>query len=350
LNLPVLATILDADDRPARLAEMFTAAGERSDHTRAAYRIDLTGCSYRLGQCKHPKPDVNHLHVAWLPWCSAEGVDPLGRVRHAAVQAWLADLAATPSNGEPTRARRLAAVSSWYRWLIREEVVERNPADLHTNERPRASAKVHEVSPIGNLTVAASGALLAAADADRNPVAAPLLHTLATTGARVSEVLGANTDDIGWPSGHPAIMARGKGGKVRPLPLAPSVYDRVREYLATRPDSAGGLPALPDEAGAPRPLFTTRNGERLSRQAAHSLLRRLAKVAGLGEVNGDVCAHMLRHSYATDLLAEGVPLRDVQYAMGHADPRTTERYDHGRLDLDRHPTYRRAAQLSKGAS
>jgi integrase len=78
------------------------------------------------------------------------------------------------------------------------------------------------------------------------------------------------------------------------------------------------------------------------------LIRRLAKRVGIAGA-GRISPHSLRHSFATELLASGVPLQDVQDAMGHADPLTTRAYDRSRHDLDRHPTYAMAAQLHRTA-
>jgi integrase/recombinase XerD len=86
------------------------------------------------------------------------------------------------------------------------------------------------------------------------------------------------------------------------------------------------------------PLFVTSTGARLDRHAVFRLVRRLAERAGL-ESAGQISPHSLRHAFATTARAEGVPLEDVQDAMGHADPRTTRRYDRDRHNLDRDPSY-----------
>jgi integrase/recombinase XerD len=86
----------------------------------------------------------------------------------------------------------------------------------------------------------------------------------------------------------------------------------------------------------------TSTGKRIDRQAVFRLVRRLAKEAGLPEADR-LSPHSLRHAFATTARAEGVPLEDVQDAMGHADPRTTRRYDRDRHNLDRDPAYTIAA-------
>lgn len=339
-DLVMMGPELDPMERARQLAETFASTGERSPHTRDAYRLDITGCSAPLGKCRHGSP-ADHLAVAWLPWCAARSVNPLDWIRTATVQAWLSDL----GGNEHSRARRLSAVSSWYRWLVREGTVPRNPCDLDPRERPKTSAQGQAESTTVVPSMAEVEAILAAADADDNPCAAPLCALLTFTGARLAELLAADTDAIRWQQGHPLLHIVGKGRKERDLPLVQPVYERVEAHLNGRRKPTDRLPALAAGARAVEPLLVGLNGRRLTRPTVASLLTRLARKAGIGPVAEQITPHSLRHAYATDLLAEGVPVRDVQYAMGHADPRTTERYDRGRLDPARHPTYRRAAQL-----
>lgn len=94
------------------------------------------------------------------------------------------------------------------------------------------------------------------------------------------------------------------------------------------------------------PIFLGQNGERLDRHAAWRVARRLARRA---EINKPVGPHTLRHAFITAALDAGVPLRDVQEAASHADPRTTIRYDRARVSLDRHATYVVAAFLAGAA-
>ncbi|MGH9116425.1 MAG: tyrosine-type recombinase/integrase [Acidimicrobiales bacterium] len=94
------------------------------------------------------------------------------------------------------------------------------------------------------------------------------------------------------------------------------------------------------------PIFLGGNGERLDRHAAWRIVRRLARRAG---INKPVGPHTLRHAFITAALDAGAPLRDVQEAASHADPRTTMRYDRARVSLDRHATYIVAAFLAGAA-
>ena len=93
-------------------------------------------------------------------------------------------------------------------------------------------------------------------------------------------------------------------------------------------------------------VFATRTGKPMDEPAAFRLLRRVAKAAGIPHHDA-ISPHSLRHSYATALLDKGVPLADVQDAMGHADPRTTRNYDRNAGKLHRSPSYRMQEELAK---
>ena len=144
---------------------------------------------------------------------------------------------------------------------------------------------------------------------------------LALNGLRVSEALDTDVDDLGLERGHHTLRVNRKGGKTVTIPLAPRTARNV--YLAVGERSEG-------------PIFTTDTGHRQIRHQAARVVRRLAKRAGIDK---KISPHSLRHSFITAALDAGVPLRDVQEAASHADPRTTMRYDRARRSLDRHATY-----------
>lgn len=291
------------------------ADSRKSDHTKKAYRLDLG---------------------VWLGWCRAAGLDPLGDVRHADVLDWLRWLDGR-DGAEATKARRLAAVGSWYRYLLRERVVPRNPCDLDAAERPQVK---RDQSPTAVLSGEEREALLAQADKD-GPRSAAIVWLLWAGGLRVGELLAATVEDIGWDRGTPYLLVHGKGRKERTVPLPPALFSRIDTYLQGRPDAQPEqLPTTAGHAGAPRPLLATRNGNRLAPNEVWRLLRRLAGQAGLEHLVPRLSAHSLRHTFATDALEDKVALADVQDALGHADPRTTRGYDRRKQDPDRHPTWR----------
>jgi integrase/recombinase XerD len=145
---------------------------------------------------------------------------------------------------------------------------------------------------------------------------------LALNGLRISEALNANIDNLDVNRGHRTLFIHRKGHKTALIPLAPRTGRALDLYIEER------------ETG---PIFLNHDHtRRLDRHASARIVRRLAKRAGIEK---RISPHSLRHSFITAALDAGVPLRDVQEAASHADPRTTMRYDRGRGSLDRHATY-----------
>ena len=144
---------------------------------------------------------------------------------------------------------------------------------------------------------------------------------LGLLGLRISEALHIDIEHLGIQRGHRTVTVLGKGSKLAVIPLPPRVARAVD--LAAGERTSG-------------PLLLGRTGERLNRQAATRIVVRLAKQAGVCK---HISPHSLRHRFITAALDAGVPLRDVQIAARHADPRTTTRYDRARNNLDRHASY-----------
>jgi len=164
--------------------------------------------------------------------------------------------------------------------------------------------------------------LLAAARAD-SPRSCALVLLLGLNGLRISEALAADVTDLGCERGHRTLTITRKGGKKATVPLAPKTADAVDTYLGDRMEG---------------PLFITRTAGRWNRSEAWRTLRRLAKTAVPNKA-ATLHPHDLRHAFVTLSLDAGASLRDVQDAAGHADPRTTRRYDRARHNLDKHPMY-----------
>jgi site-specific recombinase XerD len=285
-----------------QVTEAWLANRRLSDHTRDAYRRDV---------------------ASWLAWCAARDRDPL-TASFLDVNAYARGLEAQPLS-PATVARKLSGLSSWYDFLIKLRAVDANP--VRGADRPAVS---RDHSSTVGLTPPEVDALLAAAAADSGPAALrhrAVVALLADLGLRVGEVVGLDVADLGWERGHRSVRFVGKGGKPRRRALTPAAAQAVEEYLAGRTDG---------------PLFVTTAGARLDRHAVFRLVRRLARQAGIASADR-LSPHSLRHAFATAARAEGVPLEDVQDAMGHADPRTTRRYDRDRHNLDRDPAYTLAA-------
>jgi integrase/recombinase XerD len=158
-----------------------------------------------------------------------------------------------------------------------------------------------------------------------------LIALLALNGLRISEALGADISDVDMDRGHRTLRIVRKGGTQVTIPLAPRTARALDLYVADR--TVG-------------PIFVTADGRRMDRSAADRAVKRLARRAGITK---RISPHSLCHSFITAALAAGVPLRDVQEAASHADPRTTMRYDRGRQSLDRHSTYVVAAFVAGAA-
>ncbi|HEY6793864.1 MAG TPA: site-specific integrase, partial [Kineosporiaceae bacterium] len=210
---------------------------DKSDHTRRAYFADLAG---------------------WLGWCERTGLDPR-QARRADLDAWKATLTVSDPDGAyrpaaaTTVARRLAAVSSWYRYLVSNEVTTRNPVDAVT--RPRTG----DLPPLPALDLPSTVRLLAHAEqrARRNASEASwrdavLVTMLFHTGLRVSAVVGADLADVDRDGAHVVLRYLKKGGTRDLVPLAPPVLVPMREYLAVRARRAASSPSALSE-----PLFVT---------------------------------------------------------------------------------------------
>jgi integrase/recombinase XerD len=223
-----------------------------------------------------------------------------------------------------TVARRLCTVAGFYRYAEEEGLLARSPA-VHVR-RPRLDYESHATGLDRNEL----GALLVAAGLG-TPAEHALISLLALNGLRVSEALGADIDALGMERGHRTLTICRKGSKVVTIPLAPRTARAIDLAIGERLDG---------------PIFLGADGQRLDRHAAWRIVRRLARPAGIDKPVGP---HTLRHTFITAALDAGVPLRDVQEAASHADPRTTMRYDRARVSLDRHATYIVAAFLAGAA-
>jgi integrase len=150
-----------------------------------------------------------------------------------------------------------------------------------------------------------------------------LISVLALNGLRVSEAIGANIGDLGLERGHRTLTIVRKGGKVVTVPLAPRTARAIDLAVGDRCDG---------------PIFVAASGVRIDRHAAGRIVRRIARRAGLAKRVGP---HTLRHAFITAALDAGVPLRDVQEAASHADPRTTMRYNRARVARSARHLHRR---------
>ena len=251
-------------------------------------------------------------YVAYL---AGTGVDDVASVTEASVSGFLMSLREGDQDHQPltagSAARTVVAVRGFHRFVVREGLAQHDPAAA---VRPPASAKrLPKALPLTDIE-----AILEAAGAPGTALSMrdrALLEVLYGTGARISEAVGLDLDDLDLEDG--TVLLRGKGGKQRIVPVGSYAREAVETYVVrARPELSGvgrGLPAL----------FLNARGGRLSRQSAWAVLAKAAERAG---VTADVSPHTLRHSFATHLLDGGADVRVVQELLGHASVTTTQVY------------------------
>jgi len=221
-----------------------------------------------------------------------------------------------------TIARRFGTVATFYRYALIDGVVPANPAVAVT--RPKVGWEGQKRTVLHPLEFAA---LLAAARA-AGPNDHALVCMLGMLGLRASEACAADIGYIRYESGYELLHVLGKGAKPADIPLPIPVLRAVHE--ATDGRAAG-------------PVLRSRTGRRMDRAAASRALTRVAHAAGISRPTSP---HGLRRTFCTTGLVAGIGIRDMQYAMRHADPRTTLRYDMAKTNLDRHAAHAVAAYLA----
>ncbi|MFC5065761.1 site-specific tyrosine recombinase XerD [Actinomycetospora atypica] len=215
-----------------------------------------------------------------------------------------------PPLATSSASRAVVAVRGLHRFALAEQVVDRDvAADVHPPAPPKRLPKALDVDTVTRLLEAPS------ADDPRGVRDRALLELLYSTGARISEVVGLDVDDV--DTEQRTVVVTGKGGKQRLVPIGRPALAALEAYrVRSRPGFAlkgRGTPAL----------FLNARGARLSRQSAWNVLRETAEFAG---ITAEISPHTLRHSFATHLLDGGADLRVVQELLGHASVTTTQIY------------------------
>lgn len=212
-------------------------------------------------------------------------------------------------------ARAVVAARGLHRFWLLEGLVPTDVAhDVRPPAQPRRLPKALPVEQVERLLDASGVGDGPAALRDR-----ALLELLYATGARISEAVGADVDDLDLSAGHAWIRVLGKGSKQRVVPVGRFAAAALEAYLVR------ARPALAASGRGTPALFLNARGARLSRQSAWSVLRTAADRAGLPTA-AHVSPHTLRHSFATHLLAGGADVRVVQELLGHASVTTTQIY------------------------
>jgi len=244
----------------------------------------------------------------------ALGVADLTEITERHVAEFLATLregtAEHPPLAASSAARALVAVRGLHRFAVREGLVELDPArDVRPPAPPRRLPKALPVDDVLRLLESVGpdgpGALRDKA----------LLEVLYSTGARISEAVGLDLDDI--DQHERTVLLDGKGGKQRLVPIGRPALAALDAYLVR------ARPVLASHGRGTPAVFLNVRGGRLSRQSAWQVLKIAADRAG---IKASVSPHTLRHSFATHLLEGGADVRVVQELLGHASVTTTQIY------------------------
>ncbi|MEO5665665.1 MAG: site-specific tyrosine recombinase XerD [Nocardioides sp.] len=244
-----------------------------------------------------------------------EGVGTLDEVTEAVVSGFLMRLREGDADHQPlsstSAARTVVAVRGFHKFAVSDGLAKLDPASAV--KPPTPAKRLPKALPLSDVE-----AILEAAGTPDSTLALrdrALLEVLYGTGARISEAVGLDVDDIDTVDA--TVLLRGKGSKERLVPIGGYALDAVAAYLTrARPE----LVVAKTPGGA---MFLNARGGRLSRQSAWAVLVKTAERAG---VTRDVSPHTLRHSFATHLLDGGADVRVVQELLGHASVTTTQVY------------------------
>jgi integrase/recombinase XerD len=286
--------------RPADVVEAFLhhLAVERGSavNTLRAYRIDL---------------------ARYLEHLDARGIDDLVDVREPDVAAFVSAVRSGPAGlAASSAARALAAVRGLHRFAVRDGLVSDDVARDVTP--PALPARLPRALSVDEVEQLLAGCIGDGPGALRDRA---LLELLYSTGARISEAVGVDVDDL--DAAGRTVLLRGKGGKQRIVPVGRPALAAVDAYLVR------ARPVLATRGRGSPALLLNARGARLSRQSAWHVLRGAAEAAGL---TSEVSPHTLRHCFATHLLAGGADVRVVQELLGHASVSTTQIYTHVTVD------------------
>ncbi len=232
---------------------------------------------------------------------------------------WISELGLSARS----QARILSGIKAFYRYLLMEELIERDPTALL--EGPRLGSQLPEVLTVSEIDRMLEKIDLSKPQGRRNKA---MLETLYSCGLRVTELVGLQISGIFRAEGF--IKVIGKGDKERLVPFSPRAIKEIDLYLADRN-------TLLIQPGNEDILFLNRRGRKLSRNMIFTIIKELARDAGIQK---KVSPHTFRHSFATHLVEGGADLRAVQEMLGHESITTTEIYTH----LDRE--YLREAIIS----
>lgn len=261
-----------------------------SPHTLAAYRSDL---AQLLIFALREKGDA----------VSAGDID------HLFLRRYLAGL--SKDTKKSSIGRKLAAIRSFFRFLLRRGAIARNPAELIATPKKEQRLPFH-------LDIDQATSLMETPNDDEKHALRDraILELLYSSGLRVSELTALDIGELDLPSGM--VRVTGKGGKERIVPVGSRALEALRDYLGQRGESAA--------SGA---LFLNSRGGRINRRSVARIVdAHVLKIAAFKRIS----PHTLRHTFATHMLEGGADLRAIQELLGHASLSTTQKYTHVSID------------------
>lgn len=227
----------------------------------------------------------------------------------------LRDFVASLANdgvGPRTQARIISGIKSFFKYLMIEEKIEKDPTALL--EAPKIGRKLPDVLSIEEVDAVINKIDLSRPDGRRNKA---IIETLYSCGLRVSEVVDLKLSNLFFESGY--IKIEGKGSKERLVPIGKRAIAEINLYLAEFRQK------INIAKGSEDVVFLNRSGRKLSRVMIFTIIKKTVAAAGITK---NVSPHTFRHSFATHLLNGGANLRAVQEMLGHESIVTTEIYTH----------------------
>lgn len=248
------------------------------------------------------------------------------RVTRHVIQAFLSRL--YHRHSKSSIARKLSALKSFFRFLVREAIIEQDPTQQVSS--PKQDRPLPTYLPVDDMF-----RLLEAPDADtpRGLRDRALLEVLYSCGLRVSELTGLDWTDLDTDLG--VLRVKGKGQKERIVPIGRAALEALQRYRTKIPTMLGTRANAESPQTAARrgsddtPIFLNRRGGRLTARSVARLVGGYSRQCGLATKTSP---HALRHTFATHLLDAGADLRAIQELLGHTSLSTTQKYTHVNLD------------------
>jgi integrase/recombinase XerC len=217
----------------------------------------------------------------------------------------------TREYSKSTISRKLACLRSFFKYLVRENILSQNPAAAIAT--PKKEKRLPSFMNPDEITRILEAPARNCWEEKRDKA---ILEMLYSSGLRVSELAGLNHDDLDFFGG--LVRVRGKGKKERIVPVGQMAINGLRAYLDMKPPKE-----VPN--AIKRPLFISRIGSRLTDRSVRRMVLKYVKRTGLSK---EISPHTFRHSFATHMLDRGADLRSVQELLGHANLSTTQIYTH----------------------